>query len=331
VTATYRQIADELGGRIRAGELRPGDRLPSTRQIARDWHVAMATATKVLAALQQDGFAAARPGAGTVVTAGAARRGRRQVPAPSGERELTREAIIRTAISIADAEGLAELSMRRIAAALGVATMSLYRHVRGKEDLVLHMIDAAIGEEPFPATAPAGWRAGLEVAARLQWRGFRRHPWLAPVMSITRPQLAPNALRHTEWNLRALDGTALGLADRMYVNILLFAYVRGVATALEAESQAERDTGLTSDEWMETQDGALRSLLTSGELATFRRMAGEQGFDFDLGSLFEFGLERLLDGLESFLATGISARGGSGERPRDPCHGRSAIDRGGQV
>ena len=50
----------------------------------------------------------------------------------------------------------------------------------------------------------------------------------------------------------------------MYVNILLFAYVRGVASALEAETQAERDTGLTSDEWMETQDAALRSMLTSG-------------------------------------------------------------------
>jgi len=123
----------------------------------------------------------------------------------------------------------------------------------------------------------------------------------APVMSITRPQLAPNALQHTEWNLRALEGTRLGFADRMYVNLLLFAYVRGLASALEAETQAERDTGLTSDEWMETQDATLRSMLTSGALATFHRMAAEDGFDFDLDSLFEFGLERLLDGLEAFV------------------------------
>ena len=238
-----------------------------------------------------------------MVAAGEARGGRRPARPPSGEQQLTRDVVVRTAIALADAEGLGELSMRRIAAALGVATMSLYRHVRGKDDLVLHMIDAAIGEEPFPPEPPQGWRARLELAARLQWRAFRRHPWLAPVMSITRPQLAPNALRHTEWNLRALEGTRLGYADRMYVNVLLFAYVRGVASALEAETQAQRDTGLTSDEWMETQHGALRSVLASGALATFHRLSAEEGFDFDLDSLFEFGLERLLDGLEAFLVT----------------------------
>jgi len=299
--ATYRRIADELAARIRAGELRPGERLPSTRQIARDWQVAMATATRVLSALQQEGLALARPGAGTVVAVRDFPPGRRPARPHPGEQELTREGIVRTAIALADAEGMAELSMRRIAAALGVATMSLYRHVRGKDDLVLQMIDTAIGEEPFPPEPPAGWRPRLELAARLQWRGFRRHPWLAPVMSITRPQLAPNALQHTEWNLRALEGTRLGFADRMYVNVLLFAYVRGLASALEAETQAERDTGLTSDEWMETQDATLRSMLTSGALATFHRMAAEDGFDFDLDSLFEFGLERLLDGLEAFV------------------------------
>jgi AcrR family transcriptional regulator len=218
---------------------------------------------------------------------------------------------------------MGELSMRRIAAALGVATMSLYRHVRGKDDLVLHMIDTAIGEEPFPADPPQGWRARLELAARLQWRGFRRHPWLAPVMSVTRPQLAPNALRHTEWNLRALEGTGLGFADRMYVNILVFAYVRGVASALEAETQAQRDTGLSSDEWMETQDAALRSLLTSGALATFHRMSTQQGFDFDLETLFEFGLERLLDGLEAFIADGRGSEGCSRLRTRRTPGGRS--------
>ena len=308
--ATYRRIADELAARIAAGELRAGDRIPSTRQIARDHGVAMATATKVLAALQQEGLVTSRPGVGTVV--GGVRggpgtgptHGRRPARRRAGEQGLTREGIVRAAIAIADDEGLGEVSMRRIASTLGVPTMSLYRQVRGKDGLVLLMIDAAIGEEPFPESQPQGWRAGLEVTARMQWRGFQWHPWLAPVMSITRPQLAPNALRHTEWNLRALEGTGLGFGERMYVNILLFSFVRGVASALEAETQAERDTGLTSDEWMDTQGEVLRSMLASGALATFRRMtAAEGGFDFDLDTLFAFGLERLLDGLERFIAS----------------------------
>ncbi len=310
---TYRRIADELAARIAAGELVAGDRLPSTRQIAREHGVAMATATKVLAALQQEGLATSRPGVGTVV-AGVhgvpATPGRRPALRQAGEQELTREEIVRTAIAIADDEGLGELSMRRIASTLGVPTMSLYRHVRGKDGLVLLMIDAAIGEERFPATPPPGWRAGLEVTARMQWRGFQRHPWLAPVMSVARPQIVPNALRHTEWNLRALEGSGLGFSDRMYVNVLLFAYVRGIASALEAETQAERDTGLTSDEWMETQDGALRTMLASGGLGMLRRMTAEGDFDFDLEKLFAFGLESLLDGLEVLLS-----RRGQGSGP----------------
>ncbi len=65
---------------------------------------------------------------------------------------------MRAAIEIADAEGIAALSMRRVAAALGVATMSLYRHVPGKDELTLLMVDTAAGDFPFPARRPAGWR-----------------------------------------------------------------------------------------------------------------------------------------------------------------------------
>ena len=69
--APYRRIVDEISGRIAAGALRPGDRIPSARQITREWGVAIATATKVLATLRQEGLVEPRPGVGTVVTGGA--------------------------------------------------------------------------------------------------------------------------------------------------------------------------------------------------------------------------------------------------------------------
>src|SRR3954468_2630132 len=115
----YRQIVSEVRRRIEAGELRPGDRVPSARAITRQWGVAIATATKVHAALRDEGLTVARPGVGTVVAG----------PAPRRDHDLTEERIVAAAIAIADADGLAELSMRRIATDLGVATMSLYRHV----------------------------------------------------------------------------------------------------------------------------------------------------------------------------------------------------------
>jgi AcrR family transcriptional regulator len=309
----YVRIAAEIRRRIDSGDLRPGDRVPSARRITQEWGVAIATATRVLAALQREGLVRAVPGVGTVVFAATPAARRRPLPAPrrgAGEPqpELSRARIVRAAIEIAEAEGLAALSMRRVATALDAATMSLYRYVPGKDDLVLFMIDEAIGEEPFPPAPPAGWRARLELAARLQWTLFRRHRWLAPAMSLTRPQLAPNALAHTEWVLRALEGLGLDPRAAMYVNVVLFSYVRGLATSLEAEAEAERDTGMTGDEWMATRAAELDAAAGSGAFAAFLRAVEGAGFDLDLDTLFEFGLMRLLDGLGVYLGAPRPAR-----------------------
>lgn len=315
----YLRIVDDIRRRITAGELRPGDRIPSARRITREWGVAIATATKVHAALQQEGLTQVVPGTGTVVatpaapspapppespparTAGRASAVRRGVTSRESEEELSRERIVRAAIDIADADGMTELSMRRIATELGVATMSLYRHVAGKNELVLHMIDAALGEEPFPATAPENRRAQLEDIARMEWSVFRRHPWLAPAMSLTRPQLAPNALAIADRVLGALDGTGLGMEDRLYVHITLFSFVRGVAAAFEPEAEAQRETGLTNEEWLDTQEATLQELVSSGSPLLRMARQNDFDFDFDLDKLFEFGLARLLDGLQPYL------------------------------
>jgi AcrR family transcriptional regulator len=288
--APYRRIVQDIRSRITSGELRPGDRIPSARALMREWGVAIATATKAHAALQEEGLTVARPGVGTVVAG----------PAPQRDHELTAERIVTAAIQIADAEGMAELSMRRIASALGVSTMSLYRHVPSREDLVLAMIDTAVGEVSLPARHPRGWRAALELVARLEWTAFQRHPWLAPTMSITRPQMAPNAMRLSEWVMTAFDGTAVSLPDRMYIQVVTFTFVRGVASALEPEAQAIRDSGLTNDQWAESQNERFQTVL--GEAMPHFRELAQHDFNFDLTGLFEFGLARLLDGLEPYVA-----------------------------
>jgi AcrR family transcriptional regulator len=300
-TPPYLRIVDDIRGRIAAGELRPGDQVPSARRITQDWGVALATATKVLATLSADGLTRAVPGIGTVVAAPEG------VPAPApgrparAESELTRERIVRTAIAIADAEGIAQLSMRRIATELGGATMSLYRHVGSKEELVIYMIDAALGEEPLPKPPPAGWRARLELSSRVQWKLFRRHPWLAPALSMNRPQLIPNGMLHTEWALAALDGHGLSLTQAMNIHIVLFGLGRGLALNLETEAQAEQDTGLTSDEWMQLHEGEFAEVMAHHDFPLMRRLLGTE-FDLDLDGLYEFGLARTLDGLDHYLA-----------------------------
>jgi AcrR family transcriptional regulator len=179
--------------------------------------------------------------------------------------------------------------------------MSLYRHVPGRDELLLAMIDTATGELALPPRHSGRWRGDLERAARLMWVVFQRHPWLAGSLSLTRPQPLPNPAMLSEWTMSALDRTRLCLQDKMFVQILLFTFVRGVASGLEPEAEAVRETGLTNDQWMETQLATFDAVLQAHPMPHFRALVDED-FDFTLDRLFEFGLARLLDGLTPWIA-----------------------------
>jgi AcrR family transcriptional regulator len=307
----YVRIVADLRRRIETGDLVPGDRVPSTRELVRTWGVAMATATKALGVLRQEGLVRAVPGSGTVVADRPAP-GHRAVPAPSAgpdpaglrrrtgpDQAVTVDRVVRAAIAIADAEGVTGLSMRRIAAELGAATMTLYRHVADKDDLVVRMLDAAMTEWHAPADAPEGWRPRLEVAARGLWEICRRHPWFAPTMSMTRPQPIAAGLALTEWVLTALAGTGADNDTVMTAYLTLVNYVRGTAVNLEPEAEAEAVTGMNADEWMDTQEPVLRSVFAAANPVAERIFSTP--YDFDIDVLFEFGLQRLLDGFAVVL------------------------------
>jgi AcrR family transcriptional regulator len=300
VEPPYLRIARAIQQRVAAGELRPGDRVPSTRRISQEWGVAMATATKVLATLGQWGVAQPVPGVGTVVARAAPERPSTP-PARAGDPALSADRVVAAAIAVADTEGLAALSMRRVAADLGVATMSLYRHVANKDELLLRMIEQAFARHPLPSPPPDGWRARLEVALRAQWRGYRQHPWLAQLMSLTRPPATPAAIAHTEWVLGALAGCGLDLRTAMYLHISLFSFVRGVAVDLETEAQTLAETGKSPDEYLAEQEPGLAALTEAGGFPIFARMVELDDFDLDLDVLFETGLRTLLDGVARLI------------------------------
>ena len=312
------RIGSELRRRISTGELAPGDRVPSTRQITRDWGVAMATATKVLTILRQEGLVEAVPGVGTVVARTAATaiplppaplpaaRTGTQVQAPrrarTSETPLTRERIVAAAIRIADASGMDELSMRRVATDLGVATMALYRYLPSKDDLVVLMIDEVFAAVPLPVPRPeAGWREQLEQLCRVQWAGYRQHPWLASVVSFSRPQLVPRGMRHTEYAMASVYGLGLDLSTVLHIAVMLALHVRGVALAFDEEVHAQQETGITADEWMDDQENFFGTVLATGEFPMMAKIGEIPGDAMNLESLFEFGLARLLDGIEAII------------------------------
>jgi DNA-binding transcriptional regulator YhcF (GntR family) len=308
VDPPYVRIAAELRRRIATGELGAGDRLPSARQITQEWGVAIATATKVLATLRRAGLARPVPGVGTVVAAPS------KVDSPrrrAVEQRPSREAVVRTAISIADAEGLTALSMRRVAAEFGLPTMSLYRYVSGKDELLLLMADTVYGEFPLPDVI-SDWRTAVETHARLQWAACRRHPWIARLVSFTRPQLAPNGMAYTEWALRALHAAGLDTAVALYVVVAVAGFVNGTAANLESELDAQQDTGVTSDEWMQAQEPAFLEIVASGRFPLLAEVSARPDFDVELDVIFELGLTLLLDGLTGFVAAQVGpTRAGS--------------------
>jgi AcrR family transcriptional regulator len=216
------------------------------------------------------------------------------------EPEVTIERIVANAIAIADAEGLGAVSMRRIAVELGVATMALYRHVRGKPTLLLLMADSIMGQSPLPAAPPPGWRRRLELVARLQWSMYRDHPWLARVISLTRPNVLPNGMTHTEWALRAVADLGLDADAMLHIAVNLFGYVRGSAMNLEMEAEAEQETGLTGEQWIDSQSSAFTRIFSLGDYPTLQVVTADP-LELNPETLFEFGLERLLDGYAALL------------------------------
>src|SRR4051794_41604565 len=191
------RIAAELRRRITSGELAPGARVPSTRAIVQRHGVAMATATKVLAALQHEGLIRTVPGVGSVVAGAqpAEKPERRRTSSPEGA--LGVSAIVAAGIAVADAEGLVALSMRRVAAELGAAPMSLYRHVRDKDQLLLQMMDAAISELALPEP-PANWRGRVGIAAPAPWAGLPPPPRAPPAPSLAPPPPPPRGAGGSE-------------------------------------------------------------------------------------------------------------------------------------
>jgi AcrR family transcriptional regulator len=213
---------------------------------------------------------------------------------PSGSR-LSRAEIARAGVEIADLEGPDAVSMRRVAAALGSGTMSLYRHVASRDELLDAMVDTVYARIDLPVEPSGAWRDDIASLARAQRRLLRDHPWLAQLIG-SRPPVLPSFLRTFEWALRAFELAGLGIAEAAAAGSTINAYVTGFALTEQAEYAAQRRTGLTKDDWRARNwPGVERALATGAYPAVARYV--ERGSDPDPDSAFEAGLSHLLDGI----------------------------------
>jgi AcrR family transcriptional regulator len=183
---------------------------------------------------------------------------------------LSAEAIVDAAVRIADAEGLEAISMARVAAKLGFTTMSLYRYVASKDELLQLMVNAsALGAESLVLEGD-DWRSRLRAWAIIQRDMLDLHPWITQ-MSMPVPPLGPNSLHFVERGLEALDGTGLADTDKIRVIGLLASYAlsegrmandaaRAMAAMAKA-GQAEAEGGQPGSDDGQAQPPTFESLL----------------------------------------------------------------------
>lgn len=155
---------------------------------------------------------------------------------------VSREQVVGTAVEVADADGLAGVSMRSVATALGVAPMTLYTHVPGRTELVDAMIDRAYADWRLP-DPDQGWRPALETYADGYWDLLRQHPWLLEVNSWRLP-LAPHVLAAQEAGYRCLVDTGLSAAQVVETVDIITSTVAGSARAAAAEAAEQASQGV---------------------------------------------------------------------------------------
>ena len=203
--------------------------------------------------------------------------------------------IVAAAVAMADQEGLDAVSLRRVATALRSGTASFYRVLESRDELLDRMVDAVLGRH-VPPEASGDWRADLAAVARNRRAMLKAHPWLGTELA-GRPAIGPNALIHHE---RALGAAAAGYkndptAATSAVETVL-AYVLGAAARELAETQTQRRSGLTEEQWRASVAPYLQQALNSGNYPYLERMLHE-ATDLEADERFERGLACVLAGL----------------------------------
>ncbi|HEY3507106.1 MAG TPA: TetR/AcrR family transcriptional regulator C-terminal domain-containing protein [Actinocatenispora sp.] len=219
--------------------------------------------------------------------------GQRAQPRRGPKPVLTPERVATAAIGIADAEGLAAVSMQRVAAEFDFTAMSLYRYVPARADLLDLMTDLALGEAPALDTS-AGWRPALTEWTRHVYAAFRRHPWILETTVRVRPT-GPRELSWMERPVAALADTGLTGPEQVDAAVLLLSHVRSqiqYAPVDAATRTPEVAAGLAT---------ALHE--HADEYPALVRAAGDGAFGPGDDGGFDFGLRCVLDGIAAVVAS----------------------------
>jgi AcrR family transcriptional regulator len=227
--------------------------------------------------------------------------GLRERPHKGPKRELSLDRIVKAGIRLADSEGLAAVSMSRVAAAVGASTMALYRYVAAKDELLELMLDSAHGLPPPPEPGE-GWRPGLARWAWAELAVYRLHPWALSV-PISGPPVMPNALSWVESGLQSMRSTGLSEGEKMSVILLLTGYVRNAATVAVQVDAAFLAVAPDGQDAMSAYTRLLRRLIDPYRFPGLTAVLASGVLDAtdEWDDEFTFGLDRVLDGIGALV------------------------------
>jgi len=220
---------------------------------------------------------------------------------------FSREQIAAAALAIADEDGFEAATMRRIAAALGAGTMSLYRYIETKDDLLALIDDAILGESLVPGPLPADWRDALALVARRSREAYLSHPWAVPALHgrhVPGTPTGPNGLRRLEQCLAAVAGAPLSHRAKLDLLGIVDDYVYGHLLRAARVTTAAAPRTAPAD--AATTLGFIQASLETGDLPHLAALgadpAGLAAADpGDLDARFELGLRLIIDGGSTWL------------------------------
>lgn len=203
---------------------------------------------------------------------------------------LTRERVLGAAVELADRDGIESISMRRLALELGIEAMSLYTHVRSKEDLLDGMVDLVMAGAPSPAPTD-DWKSALRATILGARQVLRRHPWTPSVIE-TRVAPGPATLRQFDRVMGILREARFSLELTHHALHLLGSRLLGFTRELFDDSP-----DLGPEEAAAIAEQLRPTLPHVAEMAmAATHDGGLGGCDTDLE--FAFSLDVILDGLE---------------------------------
>jgi AcrR family transcriptional regulator len=217
---------------------------------------------------------------------------------------LTREQIVQAAIELLDAEGIEGLSMRRLGNWLHSAATAVYWHVKSKDNLVVLAGDAVWAEIQLPDLSAVDWRSAATQMACDLYAMILRHPWLVPAMS-THLIYGPGKARHDDHLLAVFEGAGFTGRDAEQAATSVFTFVLGLALGATAEGAWRarlRRTGDEQEQMQEVVEQVTEIAMQFPQLRA-RSTAWAEGERATPHQNLQFGLQTILDGLQTRLAT----------------------------